>query len=396
MFRYWIGVFAFVAHVLVLPGQTIAKSEWPTAHKDYQRSGYTDEVVRGPYERKWYRDFHDEMIATRVEAIVAEGNCFVGTFAGNMYALDVTNGEVAWKFTVAGPIGASPCYEQGRLYFGADEGFATGYLYCIDAADGSLVWKHDAGAGIWVSPACDGRRVYFGDRAGIFHAVSARTGEPLWTLKTGGMILKPASFSPSGDKILFGSEDMHVYCVSPEGKLLWKSAKLEGLSMRDQGLTIWQGLVIVRTNPADSFHTVLGRNGDVLKEIQLSLRKTSEDKVLLDKWNDLIMHPTARRREAEQNGIIEYLKKNRYDQCFYALRLDTEVLELTDGWPWAPFIVELGISGEEKHFQRTAQTILIASLALPHLSEPVRHRAVAWLDNLFALVPSFRRTDDWR
>jgi hypothetical protein len=210
------------------------------------------------------------------------------------------------------------------------------------------------------------------------------------------MILKPASFSHSGDKILFGSEDMHVYCVSPEGKLLWKSAKLEGLSMRDQGATIWQGLVIVRTNPADSFHTVLGRNGDVLKEIQLSLRKTSEDKGLLDKWNDLIMHPTARRREAEQNGIIEYLKKNRYDQCFYALRLDVEVLELTDGWPWAPFIVELGISGEEKHFQRTAQTILIASLALPHLSEPVRHRAVAWLDNLFALVPSFRRTDDWR
>ncbi len=87
MFRYWIGVFAFVAHVLVLPGQTIAKSEWPTLHKDYQRSGYTDEVVRGPYERKWYRDFHDEMIATRVEAIVAEGNCFVGRVKGHVLIL---------------------------------------------------------------------------------------------------------------------------------------------------------------------------------------------------------------------------------------------------------------------------------------------------------------------
>jgi hypothetical protein len=54
--------------------------------------------------------------------------------------------------------------------------------------------------------------------------------------------LKPASFSPSGDKIVFGSEDMHIYCVSPEGKLLWESDKLEGLSMRDQGPTIWQGL----------------------------------------------------------------------------------------------------------------------------------------------------------
>ncbi|MHC4580297.1 MAG: outer membrane protein assembly factor BamB family protein [Planctomycetota bacterium] len=302
MFRYWIGIFAFLV--------------------DYQRSGYADEVIKGPYERKWYRDFHDEMIATRIEAIVAERRCFVGTFAGNMYALDVKDGHTVWKFAAAGPIGASPCYEKGRLYFGADEGFSTGRLYCVNAADGSLIWKYDAGGGIWVSPACDGESVYFGDRAGIFHAVSAGTGEQLWTLKTGGMILKPASFCPSGDRIVFGSEDMHVYCASPEGELLWKSAKLEGLSMRDQGPTIWCGLAIIRTNPADSFHTVLGRNGDLLKEIQLSLPKTSEDKVLLDKWNDLIMHPTRRRREAEQNGIIEYLKKNRCDRCFYALRLE--------------------------------------------------------------------------
>jgi hypothetical protein len=65
------------------------------------------------------------------------------------------------------------------------------------------------------------------------------------------------------------------------------------------------------------------------------------------------------------------------------LRLDAEVLELIDGWPWAPFIVELGISGEEKHFQQTAQTMQITSLALPHLSEPVKRKAIAWLDHMF-------------
>ncbi|MBN2316789.1 MAG: PQQ-binding-like beta-propeller repeat protein [Sedimentisphaerales bacterium] len=363
MFKRWIGIVAFVACVLDLPGQVFAKSEWPTLHNDYQRSGYTDDVVRGPYERKWYWDFHDEMIATRVEAIVAEGKCFVGTFAGNMVALDVANGDVVWTFAATGPIGASPCYRNGRLFFGADEGFATGHLYCIDAADGSLIWKYNAGAGIWASPACDDRNVYFGDRAGIFHAISTRTGELFWTLKTGGMILTSASFSPSGNKIIFGSEDMHVYCVDPGGKLLWKSAKLAGLSMRDHAPTIWQGLAIVRTNPTDAFHTVLGRNGDLLKEIQLSLPKTDDDKVLLDKWNDLIMHPTPRRRQAEQNGIIDYLKKNRYDQCFYALRLN-------DGKePWiAPVFFTVGLhnpptpptfnphSGELYTFCRSALT----------------------------------------
>jgi len=298
-----------------------ANSVWPTLHKDYQRSGWTEEIVRGPYERKWYRDFHDEMIATRVEAIVAEQKCFVGTFAGNLYALDVTDGHPVWTFRAAGPIGASPCYEDGKLYIGADEGFATGHLYCVDAEDGSLVWKYGSGAGIWVSPACDGRNVYFGDRAGVFHAVSAEHGEPAWTFPTGGMILKPASFAADSKKIIFGSEDMHVYCLSPTGKLLWKSKKLQGLSLRNQGPTIWQGLAIVRTNPADSFHTVLGRNGRLLKEIQQSLPMQDGDRVLLDKWNDLIMHPTPRRREAEQDGIIEYLQEHPYDQCFYALHL---------------------------------------------------------------------------
>lgn len=332
----------FLAPLIILiaastsPAQ--AASVWPTGHRDYQRSGWTSEVVRGPYERKWYRDFHDEMIATRIEAIVAEGKCFVATFAGNMYALDIKDGGTLWKFEADGPIGASPCYDNGRLYFGADEGFAAGHLYCLNAADGALLWKYDTGAGIWVSPACDGRNVYLGNRQGLFHAVSATNGKPLWAFQTGGMILKPASFSPDNKRIVFGAEDMHVYCLDPAGRLLWKSAKLEGLSMRDQGPTIWRGLAIVRTNPADSFHTVLGRNGDMLKKIQLSIPKGPADKVLLDKWNDLIMHPTPQRRNAEQDGIINYLRENRYDQCFYAF-------DLQDGSePWiAPVLYTGGL-----------------------------------------------------
>jgi hypothetical protein len=64
-------------------------------------------------------------------------------------------------------------------------------------------------------------------------------------------------------------------------------------------------------------------------------------------------------------------------------RLDAEVLTLVDDWPWAPFIVELGISGEEEHFRRAALTMQIVSLALPHVSGPVRRRAISWLDQMF-------------
>ena len=54
-------------------------AEWPALHKDNQRSNYTDEIVRGPYQRKWFRSIVDEMIGTRNEAIVAKQLCIVGT-----------------------------------------------------------------------------------------------------------------------------------------------------------------------------------------------------------------------------------------------------------------------------------------------------------------------------
>jgi len=324
--------------VLLLVSVAHAGSTWPTLHKDYQRSGWTDEVVKGPYERKWYRDFHDEMIATRVEAIVAEGKCFVGTFAGNLHALDIATGKTLWTFNADGPIGASPCYDAGKLYLGADVACNEGHLYCINAKDGSEIWRYKAGAGIWASPACDGKTVYLGDRSGVFHAISADSGKLQWSFATDGMILKPASFSTNKRKIFVGAEDMYLYCFSPKGELLWKSPKLQGLSMRDQGPTVWKNLVIVRTNPADSFHTVLDRNGHLLKKIQQSLPTEEGDKVLLDKWNDLIMHPTPRRRKAEQDGIVKYLRENPYDKCFYAF----DIIDGNEPWT-APVLYTCGL-----------------------------------------------------
>ncbi|MBE0534552.1 MAG: PQQ-binding-like beta-propeller repeat protein [Phycisphaerae bacterium] len=302
---------------------------WPTLHNDYQRSGYTEEVVRGPFERKWFRDFHGEMIASRVEAIVAEGKCFVPTFAGHVYALDIADGRTLWRYAAGGPIGHSPCWHEGKLYFGADEAFNAGGLYCVNASDGRLVWKYGTGAGLWTSPACDGEKVYVGDRAGVFHAVDAATGRPAWTFDTGYTILTPASFSADRRRIVFASEDMHVYCVDPEGRLLWKSRKLPGLSLRDHGPTIWKGLAIVRTNPGDGYHTAMGLNGDMLKRVQREIPLGPDDKVLLDDWGDYIVKETPRRRAAEKAAVVAYLGAHPDYETFFAMSLE-------DGErPWA-------------------------------------------------------------
>jgi len=114
---------------------------WPTLHRDNQRSGFSSTVLKGPFEQKWFRDFHDEMIATRCEAIVAEDKVFVGTFAGKLHALSVASGETAWDFQAEGRIGHSPCYCNGQILFGTDAAFNCGYVYSLAAADGALRWK---------------------------------------------------------------------------------------------------------------------------------------------------------------------------------------------------------------------------------------------------------------
>ena len=48
--------------------------------------------------------------------------------------------------------------------------------------------------------------------------------------------------------------------------------------------------------------------------------------------------------------------------------LNDEISELLDQGPWVPFVVELGISGETRHFYKSSQTIRVLSLALPYLN----------------------------
>lgn len=302
-----------------------ASTTWPTLHRDYRRSGYTDEVVPGPYERKWFRDFHDEMIATRVEAIVAEDKCFVGTFAGNLYALAVNNGETVWKFTAGGPIGHSPCYHDDKIVFGADDGI----LYCLRANDGKPIWKSNAGAGIWTSPATDGERIYFGDRAGFFHALDL-SGRLLWRFKTPNCIL--CSPSLADGKVVFGSEDMHVYCLeAASGRLVWKSAKLPGLSMRDYAPTIWKDIVIVRTNPAYGFHRTLTEDeGFMFSLFDIRIEKwqnllkpdpKAKDNYLRKSYGFLEQTGQAVRKEQAAN--VKRLKAEPWRQTFHAFDVAT-------------------------------------------------------------------------
>lgn len=126
--------------------------------------------------------------------------------------------KVLWSYNAGESVESSAAIAGGTVYVGAQ----PGVLVALDLASGKAKWQYtvsDAGLGE-SSPAVRGDVVFVGDLGGVLHAVGAADGKPRWTFKTGAEI--KSSPVLVGDRILIGSYDTHLYCLSLDGKLLWK------------------------------------------------------------------------------------------------------------------------------------------------------------------------------
>jgi len=143
-----------------------------------------------------------------------------------------TNESAEWvagvRFFVAtgGPIRSTPVVDQGRLFFGSNDGF----LYAIDANTGALRWKFATGGAVTSSPATDGKLVFFASRDGTLYAVDSADGALKWKHRFGAE-LGPHNYwdynlsSPvlANGRLYIGSGDGHVYAFSArDGKLQWQ------------------------------------------------------------------------------------------------------------------------------------------------------------------------------
>jgi len=164
---------------------------------------------------------------------VSDGAVYFGSTEDNkVCCLDLASGEVRWTFFTDGPVRLAPTVYEGRVYFGADDGYA----YCLNASDGKLIWKFQAaprderllGSGkmmsMWpvrTSVLVDDDVAYFG--AGMFpgervylYAVDARDGAPIWKNATmNDLAAGQNGFTPQG--YLLATKD---YLFVPSGRAL--------------------------------------------------------------------------------------------------------------------------------------------------------------------------------
>jgi outer membrane protein assembly factor BamB len=117
--------------------------------------------------------------------IAVEGErAYAATRAGEVLAVDVSTGEVAWRFDTAGNLGTIPAVDEGRVFAVAQsQTFGPASLHAIDAETGEEEWRFPLGQpvrSLGTSPAAGGGVVVAGLSDGRVHAVDADTGAERW------------------------------------------------------------------------------------------------------------------------------------------------------------------------------------------------------------------------
>jgi hypothetical protein len=69
--------------------------------------------------------------------IIGDNKILIGSRHGKFYAFDINTGVILWTYDTGSPILMTAAYNQGRVFFGAMDMF----VYALNTSNGSLAWK---------------------------------------------------------------------------------------------------------------------------------------------------------------------------------------------------------------------------------------------------------------
>ncbi len=143
---------------------------------------------------------------------------FVGSWDGNVYALNARTGKRIWSSAIGSKVNASLAYADGRI-FAADY---TGTLHAIDARTGRRLWSaSDATEFYYATPTVAYGRVFIGSTDGTMYSYGAKTGNLLWAKPLGTYVYSSAAIFDR--KVYVGSYDGKFYALSAAtGDVVWQ------------------------------------------------------------------------------------------------------------------------------------------------------------------------------
>jgi outer membrane protein assembly factor BamB len=116
--------------------QSHEQGEWPTYRCDLARSGLVGGIT-DPGKLKWSVQLPGRL----TQPVIADEKVLVADQDNPVLcAYTADGGEAVWRFIPGGRIDSSPTIYKGLVYFGASDGF----VYCLNLSDGELRWKYQA------------------------------------------------------------------------------------------------------------------------------------------------------------------------------------------------------------------------------------------------------------
>jgi outer membrane protein assembly factor BamB len=135
------------------------------------------------------------------------------------YCFNIKDKEKLWEFKTAGKITAAPRISKNRVYIGSWDG----NIYAVDLSKGDLKWTFKTGWGIDTTPTVSDGMVFVGSNDNNFYALDEKSGDLVWYFTCKSAIhSSPVVY---GEYVFFGSDDGRAYALDKtNGDLAWNFA----------------------------------------------------------------------------------------------------------------------------------------------------------------------------
>lgn len=142
---------------------------------------------------------------------VAGGTVFVPTYAGSLYALDVSTGKLRWQtpFDTKGPLVGGVAVSQDTVYFGSSDG----QVYAVDVQSGKERWSHKTGRSIWSTPVLVGSTLYVTSLDGKLYALDTAQGAEQWSFTTDAGIAAAPLVDQAGGLVYVAGFDSQLRAI---------------------------------------------------------------------------------------------------------------------------------------------------------------------------------------
>jgi outer membrane protein assembly factor BamB len=180
----------------------------------YAANGTISTANAGNLGIRWTTDLYSAILDSPVVAYDSSLNetlAYVGTDAGNFFAIDKATGAIVWAVNLSGPVRASPLVSDGAVWVGT---VYNPTIYKLNASTGAIECSQKAPTALWSSPVAatppgGTASVYFA--ATRVFSVSAATCAIQWNFsggKTGTWDPLAYATDATGEPlVLFGGND---------------------------------------------------------------------------------------------------------------------------------------------------------------------------------------------